>query len=308
MDLQTIRSRISEQIGISSALENQTNRYNSWINETYKRVASEANWPWLLTHDVVQTVAEITTGTVSVNSGDTALTFSSAPAVSVANDYQIQFAATDDWYDISAHTAGATSATLADPYVSSTNLSGGTYLLRKVFYSLPSNIDRILDMRQAISDSKLTYVDVREFDRVLPDPTSTGDPYVYFLQGLDSSNNWRCGFYPTPDSIQNIHIRYYKAVTELSSDTDTPIFPSKWHQILVHGALAYFGWNFRDDTRRNLAIQDYERMLSQMIKSLKPTTDDITVIVPWDLRVSSSNFGVRPPIFPPAFGRRFSGL
>lgn len=303
MDLQTIRSRISEQVGLSADLTGSATRYNSWINETYKRVASEAPWPWLLTHDVVQTVAEITTGTVSINSGATALTFSSAPAVSVANDYQIQFSTSDDWYDISAHTAASTSATLADAYTASTNLSSGTYLLRKVFYSLPSDVDRILDVRQSISDTALTYTPIRDFDRVLPDPTSTGDPYIYSIVGLDSSDNWRIVFYPTADSIINVHVRYYKNITELSANTSQPIFPDKWHQVLVHGALAFFGWNYRDDSRRNFALQDYEKMIKNMKMSILPTTDSITVIGP----VASSS-GLRPPIFPSAFGSRVSGL
>jgi hypothetical protein len=308
MDLQTIRNRISEQVGISASLTNATTRYNSWINETYKRVASEANWPWLLKHDIIQTVAEISTGTVAINSGATALTFSSAPAASVANDYRIQIETNDDWYDITAHTAGATDATLSDAFTGASNVTAATYLLRKVFYSLPSDLDRILTFRQARSDTKLTYVDIREFDRVLPDPTSTGDPFTYSFAGLDSSNNWRAVFYPTPDEIMNLDLRYYQLITDLSADTDTPIFPNKWHQILVYGALAFFGWDYRDDNRRTNALANYNKILDEMKRSILPTADNLVVISPWDLRISANNLGVRPPMFPPDFGVRVHGL
>ena len=300
MDLQTIRARVAEQIGVSETLSGQTTRYNSWINETYKRVASSANWPWLLKHDVIQTVADITTGTVSINSDDTALTFSSAPTVSVANDYQIQFEDSNDWYDISSHTASSVSATLADSYTASSNLSAGTYILRKVFYSLPSDMDRILSVRQARSDTKLAYADAREFDIVLPDPTSTGNPTTYLLPGLDSSNNWRMTLFPIPDAKMNIHVRYYKAVTDLSAATDEPIFPDKWHEILVWGALATFGFSYRDDTRQKESAAIYVSLLGDMKRSMKPTTDQIVVIQPWDRRAIGGI--VRTPLFPPEYG------
>lgn len=300
MDLQTIRARIAEQIGVSESISGQTTKYNSWINETYKRVSSAANWPWLLKHDVVQTSADITTGTVSINASDTALTFSSAPSVSVANDWQIQFSDSDDWYDITSHTASSTSATLADGYTGSSNLSGGTYTLRKVYYSLASDLDRILSVRQARTDVKLAYVDPREFDIVLPDPTSTGKPTVYSILGLDSSNNWRMTFFPIPDAKINIHVRYYKAVTELSSNTDEPIFPEKWHEILVWGALAFYGFSYRDDTRQEMAAKLYASILDDMKRRMKPTTDQITVIQPWDRRAISGI--LRTPLFPPEYG------
>lgn len=300
MDLQTIRARVAEQIGVSDSLSGQTTRYNSWINETYKRVAGAANWPWLLKYDIVQASADITTGTVSINSADTALTFSSAPSVSVANDWRIQFADSDDWYDITSHTASSTSATLSDGYTASSNLSAGTYTLRRFFYSLASDMDRILSIKQARSDVKLAYVDSREFDIVLADPTSTGNPTTYTLPGLDSSNNWRISFFPFPDAKMNIDVRYYKAVTELSANTDEPIFPDKWHEILIWGALATFGFSYRDDTRQKEAIAVYSSILGDMKRNLKPTTDQIVVIQPWDRRAIGGI--IRTPLLPPEYG------
>ena len=300
MDLQTIRARVAEQIGVSDSLSGQMTRYNSWINETYKRVAGAANWPWLLKNDIVQASADITTGTVSINSADTALTFSSAPSVSVANDWRIQFADSDDWYDITSHTASSTSATLSDGYTASSNLSAGTYTLRRFYYSLASDVDRILSVKQARSDVKLTYVDSREFDIVLADPTSTGNPTTYLLPGLDSSNNWRINFFPFPSAKMNIDVRYYKTVTELSANTDEPIFPKKWHEILIWGALATFGFSYRDDTRQKEAIAVYSSILGDMKRNLKPTTDQIVVIQPWDRRTIGGI--IRTPLFPPEYG------
>lgn len=302
MDLQTLRSRIAEQVGISTSISGQNTRYNSWINETYKKLASEANWPWLLKRDVIQTVTDITTGTVSISAGDTALTFSSGPAASVANDYRIRFSDTDDWYDISAHTAGATSATLADAYLGDSAISAGTYTLRKYFYSLPSDVDRIVFMVQARNNQKLDYRDYRDLKSIIPDSESTGKPRIFSINQLDSSNNWQATFHPFPDAKMNIDMWYYRTITELSADSDTPIFPAKWHQVLVHGALAFFGWSQRNDTRRNESMANYTRMVEDMQRSMVPSTDRLTVITPWDRRLQGGNGRFLAPQFPSEFG------
>ena len=275
----------------------------SWTNQIYQYVSGLFNWPWLVKNTILQTVADITTGTVSVNAGSTALTFSSAPSSSVANDYMIQFSTSDDWYYISSHTAGSTSATLSVAYTGSSNLSAGTYTLRKVFYSLASDLDRIMDIHQDITDNKINFVDIRTFDRIIPDPTATGTPVYYSLIGLDSSKNWRISFYPTPDAIANMQIRYYQRITELSSDSDEPLIPAKWHSVLVWGALAFHGHPFIDDTRTADAKNRFDRMIDDMVRHSNHVPDQMIVLQPWDTRTGMDTGPLR---FPPEFDRYWS--
>lgn len=282
MDYLAIRNRVAQEAGMDRTQDDTI--IGTWVNAAYQHVSGLFNWLWLLKNTILQTVADITTGTVSVSANSQALTFSSAPSVSVANDYMIQFTTTDDWYYISSHTAASTSATLSVPYVDSSNLTAGTYTLRKVFYSLASDVDRIIDFRQAITDQKLEYVNPRTFDRVLPDPTATGSPYYYSLLGLDSSQYWRVGFYPTPDTIINMQLRYYQKITELSSDTDTPVIPAKWHNVLVFGALALYGHPFIDDTRVRVAGERFRAVMDEMLAHYNHVPDQRIVIQPWDTR------------------------
>lgn len=283
MQFSVIQARVAQETGLDVTAD--TTAIKAWINQAYKHVNGIFNWPWLLKHGTIQTTADITTGTVSINAASTSLTFSSAPASSVANQYMIQFTdESDDWYIISAHTGGQTSATLSVAFNGSSNISGASYILRKVFTSLPSDLDRIVDLRQARTDTKLGAVDIRTFDRYLPDPTATGDPMYYYLSGLDTSGYWQIGLYPIPTSTENIQVRYLKIPSDLSADADLPVIPEKYHDILVYGALYMFGHPYIDDDRYKLALQRYSDLLNEMKLTYNPVPDQANVLQPWDSR------------------------
>lgn len=285
MTFLTLQTRVANEVGLSLSDATDLAMIKSWINAAYKAVCGAYNWPWLLKPSTIQTVPDRTTGTVSINAGATTVTFSSAPASSVANQYMIQFTeVTDDWYEISAHTGGQTTATLAVPFVGSANISGSPYILRKVRYSLPSDLDRIVDIRQTITDNKLGAIDIRTFDRYLPDPTATGDPLYYAMVGLDSNKYWQITLYPIPDAIENILLRYLYTPADMTADGDTPVLPEKFHDILVFGALFMYGHPFIDDTRYQLAKQRFEMAIENMKTDYSPVPDQMNVIQPWDSR------------------------
>lgn len=282
MQFSVIQTRVANETGLSTTDDATT--IKAWINAAYKHVLGLFNWPWLLKNATVQTVADITTGTVTINAGSTSLTFSSGPAVSVANQYMIKFSVTDDWYLISSHTAASTSATLSVPLVGSTNISAGSYTLRKVLYSLPSDLDRVVDIRQAITKQKLGAVDIRTFDGYLPDPSSTGDPLYYAMCGMDTNKYWQVTLYPIPTAIENLQVRYLQTPADMSGDTDTPLLPEKFHDILVFGALYLYGHPYIDDSRVSDARERFNAMLEDMKVSSNPIPDQLTILQPWDQR------------------------
>ncbi len=282
MDFSVLKTRVANEVGLDTTADDTL--LGAWVNAAYKQVCGIENWPWLLKLATIQTVADITTGTVSINAASTALTFSSAPAASVANQYMIQFrTVSDDWYLISAHTGGATSATLSVPFNGSVNISGVAYTLRKVFYSLAADTDRIVDARQARTKNKLGAVDIRTFDRYLPDPTATGDPLYYYLAGVDTSKYWQVGLYPIPSTAENIQIRYLNIPADMTS-TDTPNLPEKFHDVLIYGALYMFGHAYIDDSRISSAKARYDDAIEKMRENYNPIPDQLTVIQPWDSR------------------------
>lgn len=282
MDFSVLQTRVANEVGLDTTAD--ATILGAWVNAAYKQVCGIENWPWLLKLATIQTVADITTGTVSIDAASTALTFSSGPAASVANQYMIQFTTvSDDWYLISAHNAGATSATLSVPFNGASNLTAVAYVLRKVFYSLASDTDRIVDARQSRTKNKLGAVDIRTFDRYLPDPTATGDPLYYYLAGIDPSNAWQVGLYPIPSTAENIQIRYLCIPADMTG-TDLPNLPEKFHAVLIYGALYMFGHDYIDDSRIQSAKARYDQAVSDMRENYNPIPDQMTVIQPWDSR------------------------
>jgi hypothetical protein len=284
MDFSVLKTRVAQETGLDTTTD--ATILGAWVNAAYKQICGIDNWPWLLKQATIQTVADITTGTVSINAASTSLTFSSGPAVSVANQYMIQFTGvSDDWYIISAHNAASTSATLSVAFNGTSNISGAPYICRKVFYSLPADLDRIVDIRQARTDSKLGAVDIRTFDRYLPDPDATGDPLYYYLTGMTSggTNTWQIGVYPIPTYVENLQVRYLSIPADMTS-TDLPVLPEKFHDTIVYGALYMFGHAYIDDTRIASAKDRFMEAIKAMKQNYNPIPDQMTVIQPWDSR------------------------
>lgn len=302
MDFTALKTRVAEETGLD--LTQDDTKVGTWVNAAYQHLSGLFNWPWLFKAATIQTVADITTGTATISAGSTTCTLSSGPAVSVANQYMIQFAdISDDWYFISSHTAASTSLTLSVPLIGSTNLSAGAYTLRKVFYSLPSDVDRVIDIRQTVTKAKLAYIDPVTFDLNLPDPTATGTPLCYSMVGLDTSKYWQISVYPIPTAITNLQLKYYQRITELSASTDTPLVPDKWHEAIVFGALAMFGHPFIDDTRVREAAVRYKTLIDDMREHSSHVPDQMTVLQPWDSRVRRRIFRPQlPPNYPDNYG------
>jgi hypothetical protein len=297
MDFTSLKTRVAEETGLDAT--NDATKLGVWINEAYRFLAGMREWPWLMKSSALQTVADITSLTASVTAGGTSVTLSATYTPTLANDYYIQFSTTDDWYLITAHTAATDTLTISPAYQGSTNLSSGTCTIRKVFYSLASDVDRIIDLRQTITDRQLSYVDPRTFDRQLPDPSATGTPYVYTLLGIDSSRNWRANFYPIPSAKTNILYRYYQKITDLSGSSDVPMLPEKFHPAIVFTALAMFGHPYIDDSRMASAESRARMLVSEMVGQVSPIPDNHTISQPWDTRAGTRvNHGAAwPPNF-----------
>jgi hypothetical protein len=208
----------------------------------------------------------------------------------------IQFpTVSNDWYIISAHTAGQTSFTLANPFNGTSNLTVATYVCRKVYYSFPSDCDGIIDLRQARTAIQLSAADIRTLDRYLPDPSSVAEPTLFALAGYDTSNNWQMVLYPTPNTVMNLQLRYYTMPADMSADGDFPLLPEKFHDILVFGALYLYGHPYIDDNRVAVAKARYDNSLSEMKNDYNPLPNQLNVIQTWDSRPRRTASNLRWP-------------
>ena len=234
-------------------------------------ILQAANWPFLRGSNplVVQTVADYTTGTVLTTANSTSVTFSSTISTSVQG-YFLQTSSSTDWYRITSHTAGSASATLE--VVAIYTAAAATLTIRKFFYSTDSTVDRILGIRQSIIPFQLEERTNEQFNVMNPNLSQTGTPLIYMMVGKDSSDLWQFRLWPTPDAVINLYIDYLQMVTDLSADSDTSIIPSKWHTNVVLEGAKWLGYNWMDDSRVDMARQNFYAMVDEMKRHELPST------------------------------------
>jgi hypothetical protein len=266
-----IRKRIAEELGMDYSDTSTDNnddfstKLKAWVNARYKVIAGKRSWNWLITDTIIQVVPQITTGTVEWTNASTTITFSSAPTVSVAG-YWIQGSESKDWYIINAHTANVTTATLTKAFIGTTAATD-TYTLRKVYYALPSDCQKILNVRQTRENVPLQYIPIRHFDKYAANRTRVADPLFYTVIGLDSSRLHRMEFYPVPTVAMNVAMRYYAIPADMTADGDIPQMPEQFHDVLVWDVLGTYGYMFLDDTRVDRAKLIARDLYNDMVKN-----------------------------------------
>lgn len=253
-----------------------------WLNQSGQEIWGKFNWPFALDRQVVQTVADITTGTVSVAAGGTSVTGSSTAFATDDIGKFIQFSSSNDWYKITA-VGSATDLTIEAPYTQTSALSAGTYTIRKMFYSLGSSVEKVLTIRQAISPVKLVPVHFSDLDRYLPNPEGTSSPQHYVVWGYDGSNNWTFTLNPFPDSIMNLEVRFKKKYVDLVNDDDVSPIPSRWHStVMIDGAL-YRGLEYvrtnMEDRRAEAKFQQFKAGVAEMMTDAQPDEADVHYVI-----------------------------
>ena len=73
--------------------------------------------------------------------------------------------------------------------------------------------------------------------------------------------------YPTPDTAYKVQFDYYQAVDTLSGDTDTPILPAKFHDLIVYDAVTKYGKYEEAQLVVALNAADYESLRNDMLWS-----------------------------------------
>lgn len=243
-----MQQELSDRLGAyDQTISSDATKIKRWLNMSQSDICGMKNWPFLIADEIVQTVTDITTGTVTISDASTSLIFSSAPAVSVANRF-IKFSTSNNWYKITAHTASSTSATITPALSEGGNVSAGTYTVRKLFYSTSTPLDTILDMKQFVTPAIIESIAPYIGDIFLPLYWGVGTVYRYIQSSFSSTDGLQFCFLYSPASVQNIVVRGIKKLTDMSSDSDTSLIPARWHSTILDMA-SYYGFSSLDDTR-----------------------------------------------------------
>lgn len=294
----TQRQELAAQLGLDQQNSDTDVLLKRWLNTSQQMIGQAAEWPFLraATPLIVQTVADVTTGTVATTADSATITFTSGPAASVTGRY-IQTSSSKDWYRITAHTAAATTATISPAaiYTGATD----TYIVRKFYYAVDSTVDRILQIRQSITPFQLEEKDKEAFDRLKANPSDVGTPVVYVMAGKDSSDVWQFLLWPTPDTVANLYVEFIKAATDLSADSDVSAIPAKWHTSVMLEGAKWQGWQFLDDTRSEQSRANFFNGIEEMKKELLPSRSLSRVMQSVDFQEPLFPFPL-----PPEYGRQ----
>lgn len=127
----------------AAALQYLNRAYQAlWMGGTEVDPQVNENWWWLLKEGQILTTAKIATGTVSVTNGSASITFSSAPASSVADFQFIVSTGSLETYKILTHTGGSTAATLDTIFLGTTN-AAASYTLFQIDYATANDVLRL---------------------------------------------------------------------------------------------------------------------------------------------------------------------
>lgn len=267
-----LQQELSAQCGLDQTVSSQATLLKRWLNNAQQVILRSFEWPFLRnpTPLVIQTVPDITTGTVATTAGYTSITFSTAPKdvnnnnVSVSGRF-IQTSSSQDWYKITAHISGTTAATLEIAAISTA--AAATNVIRKQYYSTSSSVDRIIQIWQDILPYQLIETTPEYFQSYNPGYLSSGTPRIYCMAGIDATTGAgvpQFRLWPNPDATINLRIDYITVATDMSADADIPVIPAKWHTtVLIEGAKSQ-AFSFLDDARYANSVSLFNIMIEEM--------------------------------------------
>lgn len=204
------------------------------------------------------TVASFTTGTVLATNGQTAITFSSAPAASVANR-EILISGAQEAYRIATHVAGAAGAVL-DTAFNGTTGAALTYTVFQREYDLVTGLRHIESMIVAETGAMIEQREERAMWIDAPDPPKLMWPPQQFAR----IGEQRIRFDGYPDRTRRIEYAYTQIPADPDGDAVTILIPRNWRYVPIDGAL-YWLFLRLVDSRADAAGITFQNGIDQMI-------------------------------------------
>jgi len=294
-----LQQELAAQCGLDQTISAQATLLKRWLNNAQQAILRSFEWPFLRnpTPLVIQTVPDISSGTVATTAGSTSITFSTTPVdanganVSVAGRF-IQTVSSKDWYRITAHTSGTTSATLEIGAINTA--AAATYTVQKQLYSTSTSVDRIIQIWQDVLPYQLIETTPEYFQSFNPGFLSSGTPRIYCMAGVDSTGAPQFRLWPNPDAVINLRIAHFPVATDMSADADVSVIPAKWHTtVLVEGAKVQ-AFNFLDDGRYTNAVTLFNAGIEEMKMEYENSLHRHRVMTAADNQPVGGNLGYMP--------------
>lgn len=203
-------------------------------------------WARSATPGTITLQAAIETGTIAVANDSTAVTFSSAPAVSVAG-WHFKADGHADVFRVSTHTAATTGAVLDSVYTGDTD-AAVAYRVAKLEYDLdPSDFRSMVSPMRVYQDNRfrINGMEAEALDSEWPlDLQQKGIPRAFAMVG-----ETKVRFSHYVDTLVRLDYPYVVEPADLIDDASSiPIVPRQYRHMLADFALALL-YEQKDDDR-----------------------------------------------------------
>lgn len=279
-------TRLKQEVRDESTITATENRLLSRLNEAHLDIVGGGGilndtsrgrqrslpfiFPWALsaTNIIVNTVAPIDTGTISVTQGSTSATLSATQATSTTGWY-LRITGEPEVYRVSSHTGGTDAVTLDGAYVGTTD-GTASYTLFKIDYDFQGS-NMLLPAQGLINyyyDGPLSIINIDAFTSHNPfQHIDKGFPSVAGLVRQDAANDQitvRLNAYT--ENIERLELPYVPRPADLDTVSVNPIIPDGHRDIIVQLA-AYKELSSRDDTmaqeKLSIAKQQFDALKAE---------------------------------------------
>jgi hypothetical protein len=283
LDLYTdLLNRVRQDTSTSASVTQAKRYVNIALYDMH--IGFHETFPWAERRAILNTHAPYTTGTLSVSQGGTALT-GSGTAWDTANSFgeknmrvggKIRIDGAYEVYEISA-VGSDTSATISSRFVPA-DVSAGAYEYFEDEYALASDFLRPVDHRKLTDGGlQIELIGRQLFRSMFPQNYLTGTPSVGTIIDLPSSGDTtpvrKLRLHSPPDKVYQLPYSYITsnlctdtsgtAQEQLSGDTDEPIVPVRYRQVIVLHGLYHWYRDKKDDTRAAEVRAEYVDLLSR---------------------------------------------
>jgi hypothetical protein len=226
---------IMEELGVQSTDTTSKNKVKRILNMFYlEEVVPFSNWSWLRGAINVSAEPYISTDSVAVVAGSTALTFETAPAISRKGHY---FAVDgyDEVYRIAQHTANSTAAVLEVPYNGTTD-SDASYKVWTDRIPLPTEVRETFEVTHNFLSEPLEAVGLQKFREIVAaGPRVEGRPSFYCTNEAKDPAP-----YSTITSLPAISTRASSGLVKtIVFASDVSSYLSAGDQIEISGSTSY---------------------------------------------------------------------
>ena len=284
-----LQQELADRLNLDQTVSANATRLKRWLNLIQQDISSRYPFTFMYARTTIQTVVDRTAGTIAVSNGGTSVVGTGTAFVAGDKRAFIQMEGDTNWYEVTV--VSSQTLTIAVAFAGTT-LTTGTYTLRTVYYSLPSDVFQIFDARQTYTPMKLNKMGIFTLDSYQPDIQTVGAPTAYYQfryspdTAATAATIYQVSFFPSPDAIYNIEFRYLTELADLSADTDIAKLPVPYQQLMVDGA-EWLGSKFMNDKNEPNLKKAYEYNLQVLIDKENASGDYMPVLASTDTQLTS---------------------